>query len=635
MRFVLASCLALLSAMAMAAPPAPRPVEAFAQLPFFDGPQLSPDGTKVAAKVAVNGVQRLIITPVAGDGKRVVIGLGESDLNWWRWVNDEWLVVGMGATVPVQGDEWYIRRAAGVRADGGKVQFLAWREAAQGADDVLWIADDGTPRILLAFQKSIYPSEEEFWPQVHEVDVSTGKLKRVAKPTPNVMNWYADATGAIRMGVGFDDRTRRANLLYRDGKGGSFRTVARASMKAGEELTMPVLFLDEPGKALAFDAKSGHRALYELDLATMQLGKQVFAAPGYDVDEIIGDAAGTGLAGVRYTDDRSQVRWFDPKIAEVQAQIDKAVGDRRASIVSLNRDRSKMVVHVGGPRQAGAFYFFDTAYGSMTLLAQSNGLLKNARLAPVTTIRYAARDGLSIPAVLTLPEGRDAKNLPLILMPHGGPAARDVEGWDWWAQFLANRGYAVVQPNYRGSTGFGKAFEEAGKGQWGLRMQDDLNDAVAHLARQGIADPKRVCVVGGSYGGYAALRAAQRDGASYRCAVSFAGVSDLTHLARFDGRSLYGNSHKAYLKESAPDFRGVSPIHHAAQFSAPVLLIHGKKDLRVPVAQSREMVEKLRKAGKPVEYLELSEGDHHLSRQQDRLDFLKRLEAFLAKHNPA
>jgi dipeptidyl aminopeptidase/acylaminoacyl peptidase len=192
-----------------------------------------------------------------------------------------------------------------------------------------------------------------------------------------------------------------------------------------------------------------------------------------------------------------------------------------------------------------------------------------------------------------------------------------------------------VQPNYRGSTGFGTAFQEKGDGEWGLKMQDDLNDAVQHLARQGIADPKRVCMVGASYGGYAALRAAQRDGAMYRCAVSYAGVADLAHLAKFDSRSLYGRSARAYLKEKAPDFKAVSPIHFPAQFGAPVLLMHGKKDLRVPVSQSREMAEKLRKAGKAVHYVEQPEGDHHFSRQQDRLQFLRELEAFLAKHNPA
>jgi dipeptidyl aminopeptidase/acylaminoacyl peptidase len=187
-------------------------------------------------------------------------------------------------------------------------------------------------------------------------------------------------------------------------------------------------------------------------------------------------------------------------------------------------------------------------------------------------------------------------------MPHGGPFARDSETWDWWAQFLAERGYAVLQPNYRGSSGYGSEFAAKGEGQWGLAMQDDLNDAVDWAVQQGLVDARRVCIAGASYGGYAAMRAAQRDGGKFR---------------------------------QAPDFRAVSPIHYPEQFSVPILLMHGKKDLRVQVRQSREMAEKLKKAGKDYIYIEQPEGDHHFSRQEDRLQFLKEMEAFLAKHNPA
>jgi dipeptidyl aminopeptidase/acylaminoacyl peptidase len=265
----------------------------------------------------------------------------------------------------------------------------------------------------------------------------------------------------------------------------------------------------------------------------------------------------------------------------------------------------------------------------------NNSTIGLKRMHPVRTIRYKARDGLEIPAVLTLPAGLEARALPVVVMPHGGPFARDSETWDWWAQFLADRGYAVVQPNYRGSAGYGTAFAEKGQGQWGLAMQDDLNDALAFLVRAGIADPKRAAMVGASYGGYAAMRAAQRDGALYRCAVAFAGVSDLPALLRYDSRFLNTGRGIDWLRKQAPDLRAVSPINFPGQFSIPILLVHGKKDQRVPVKQSRELAEKLSKAGKSVKYVEQPQGDQYVSREADRLQFLTELEAFLKAHNPA
>lgn len=637
MRWVLGLVLAAFAAplAAETKPSAPLPIADFAQLPFMQDPELSPDGTKVAARLAVGGKQVFAIIPLGG--KPLMIGLGDSDLNWWSWVSDEWLVAGIGDSTKVEGEDWYIRRAIGISATTAKITKLLFREAAQGADDVLWLARDGSPRILLAAQRSIYVNRSEFWPAVFEIDVSTGRAKDVVNGRPGVMSWYADAGGAVRMGVGYDDASRRSRLLYRDGGKGAFRVADTAREGKGESLTLPALFLGEPGKAVAFhEDDGGFNALYELDLPTLAPGRKLFGAQGFDVDGIVSDATGAAVAGVHYTADAAQVHWFDPTLAKVQSELDKAVGaNRRARIVSLSRNRQGMIVHVGAPDYPGAYYFFDTAVGTMKLFAHVSQTLKSVRLGPVKTIRYKARDGLEIPAVLTLPAGRDARALPLIVMPHGGPRARDAEEWDWWVQFLADRGYAVIQPNYRGSTGYGAKFRDAGDGEWGLKMQDDLNDAVEHLAKAGIADPKRVCVVGASYGGYAAMRAAQRDGARYRCAVSFAGVSDLAHLARFDSRSIYGNSARAYLKEQAPDFRSVSPINFAAEFTAPILLVHGAKDLRVPVKQSREMAERLRKAGKPHAYVEQPLGDHHFSRETDRVEFLARLEAFLKEHNPA
>lgn len=627
-----------------AAKPAPRkewPIEAFAELPVMENPVLSPDGLRLAARIARDGQQMLVIASLTDDSNRVrALALGENDLNWWNWVNDEWLIAGLSSETNVDGVPWSISRVASIKADGSRINMLAKNTAAQNADDVIWVARDGSPRILLSYQTSIYGNDPGFWPRVDEVDVTTGKMRNAVPSRQYVMSWYADAAGMVRMGIGYDDAIRTSKLLYRPDGRSSFRVVDRANRRRDESMVVPMLFTAEPGRAIASDDHEGTDALYEFDLNRLELGAKIFATPGFDIGRVERDAAGTGLAGVSFTADGPGVHWFDPGLAQVQADIDKAVGNRRARIMSTSRDHSRMIVHVGSADQPGAYYYYDTSAGAMSLLSKiSSNFTPGIHLSPVKTIRYKARDGLEIAAVLTLPKDRDPKNLPLILMPHGGPFARDSEEWDWWVQFLAYRGYAVIQPNYRGSSGYGTAFAAKGEGQWGLAMQDDLNDAVDWAVKEGIADAKRVCVVGASYGGYAAMRAAQRDGAKYRCAISYAGVSDLAAMVRYDGRFLNSGRGKDWMKAQAPDFAAVSPINFAAQFSTPVLLMHGRKDRRVQVNQSREMAEKLKAAGKVAGrdyiYAEQPLADHFFSRQADRLDFLQRMDAFLKEHNPA
>jgi len=617
-------------------------VQDFAALPMMNAPALSPSGTRVASRFATGGEQKLIIADIFDKGDKNVrmIPLGDNDLNWWKWVNDDWLVIGIGAETNVQGSPWYITRVAGVKADGSKINLLAKNVAAQNAGDVIWMARDGSPRILLSYQSSIYYSDLGFWPQVDEVDVSTGRRNNVIASRQYVSSWYADAAGIVRMGIGYNDNSRLAKLLYRPNVKAPFRVVDRANRRKDESLIAPLLFTADPSLAIASDNQGGTDALYELNLDTLELGKKLFDAPGFDIDGIEEDAAGTGLAGVHYTGDAPSVHWFDANLAKIQADVDKAVGDRRARIISTSRDGQRLIIHVGAPDQPGAYYFYDTSAGAMSLLSRvSDRFPIRTHLSPVKTVRYKARDGLEIAAILTLPAGRDAKNLPLILMPHGGPFARDTEEWDWWVQYLAWRGYAVLQPNYRGSSGYGVAFAQKGEGQWGLAMQDDLNDAVDWAVKEGIADAKRVCMVGASYGGYAAMRAAQRDGSKYRCAVSYAGVSDLGAMIRYDSKFLNGGTRKDWLKEQAPDFAAVSPINFAAQFSTPILLMHGKKDRRVQVSQSRTMADRLKSAGKVAGrdyvYVEQPLGDHHFSREADRLEFLQQLDAFLQAHNPS
>jgi dipeptidyl aminopeptidase/acylaminoacyl peptidase len=618
-----------------AAPPGPRPIEDFASLPFMQGPELSPDGTRVAAKMAIGGEQFFSVHSLFGDAPPRLVRSGGGDINWWRWVNNDWLIVGIGALDHVEDTDFYVRRTMGISADGKKIVPLGFNEAAQGADDVIWVANDGSPRIRLALQKSIYVNEPGFWPEVREFDVSTGHWKLVVEPHDEVESWYADGTGAVRVGIRREQEGRASSLLYRRRDGDNFHVVDRANSRKGQSLLLPALFLDEPDQALAIDDHDGYDALYKLDLATMTIGERVFGLAGYDIDGIVTDSAGTKLLGIATVEEGPRTHWLDPDLAKLQTEVEKVTPGRRPDVLSMDSKRQRFLIHLGAPDRPGIVYYMDAEDGRMQRLAYANSRIGAGVLNPVRTVRYKAKDGLEIAAILTLPAGREAKNLPVVVMPHGGPFARDSEAWDWWAQSLAERGYAVIQPNYRGSSGYGKAFAQKGEGQWGLAMQDDLNDALAWLAREGIGDSKRAAMVGASYGGYAAMRAAQRDGALYRCAISFAGVSDLPALLRYDSQFLNSGRGTDWVRAQAPDLRSVSPVNFPEQFSTPILLVHGKVDQRVPVKQSRELADRLTKAGKKVTYIEQPKGDHHLSRQEDRLALLKASDDFLNQHNPA
>ncbi|MCP3731934.1 S9 family peptidase [Sphingomonas sp. MG17] len=615
------------------ATPARLPVEAFAELPRIDDPVLSPDGQRFAAKISGDGKQFLAITTMDG-GKPRLIATGDVDLNWWRWVNDEWLVLGIGEEIQVQGEPWYVSRALGVNVTTGKYQQIVGRDAAQNADDVIWTARDGSARVMIAYQTSIYSNEIGFWPKVDEIDLATGKRRTVQGPRAGVHDWYADGDGVVRMGIGISEDGRSRRLLYRPGADTAFRVVDRAKRNESR-LTVPAMFLRDKTKALVIeDDEGGYSALYELDLATLEPGKQLFASKGHDIAGLVRGGDGFSYLGVRVEEERPEIRWTDPEMAAMQTAVSGLVKGARVEIASLSRDRSRAILRVGGADAPGAWFLYTPSDNVLRLIAENSDAIGMRRLHPVRTIRYKARDGLEIAAVLTLPRGKKDK-LPLIVMPHGGPFARDSETWDWWTQFMADRGYAVVQPNYRGSSGYGTPFTKKGEGQWGLAMQDDLNDAVKALADLGIADPARVCMVGASYGGYAAMRAAQRDGAKYRCAVSYAGVSDLNRMLGHQRNFLFSGSRTDWLREQAPDLKGVSPVNFPEDVSIPLLLMHGEKDRVVPIVQSRVLAQKLKAASKDVTYVVQKEGDHHFSRAEDRLEFLKALEAFLAKHNPA
>lgn len=613
---------------------AERPAADFARLPMIEAPSLSPNGKLVVAMASIGGKQELVIIKADGGGLQARLPVKDVDVRYVRWVNDEWLIATVGVEIPATGGMGLGTRLIAFRTDGSDAHFLIDRRdggAGFSMADVLWVARDGSPRILLASQTSFYLGDEGFWPNVSTVDVATNTFSKLVWPREGVQDWYADRDGNVRLGIGIEKDGLRYRALYRASNKDNFDEFA--NVRRTEELIVPDVILGD-GSAIAFSTRSGTNAAYKLDLKTMQVGEKLFDAGAYDMSNLYLDKAQTRVLGYGFTDTRYRTVWIDEGRKKIQAQLEANFPGKQVRIISLSQDEKVLLFKVESASAPGAYYVFEAGQ-PLTRLALENATLGTRALAPVKTVSYKARDGMALTAILTLPVGVEAKNLPVIVMPHGGPAARDDESWDWWAQFLADRGYAVIQPNFRGSTGFGTAFQQAGAGQWGFKMQDDVDDALAYLGKEGIADVKRACVVGGSYGGYVAMRAAERNPDLYRCAISYAGVADLPEMIKYDRNFIGGLGTTEYWRSRAEDLSDVSPINHAARTAIPILLIHGKKDRRVPFAQSKTYVDRLKKAGKEHEFFIQPEGDHFFSREEDRLTFLTQMEAFLDKHNPA
>jgi dipeptidyl aminopeptidase/acylaminoacyl peptidase len=619
------------------APTAPPSVEAFASLPFVDRAELSPDGNYLAGIFGVGGEQKIAIMPVMnGSDKATILGVPDgTQPGRTQWVNNDNIIVSLTGLLPIETDRWYFTRLIAINRLSGKYTKLLWDLTGQNAGDVLSVPNDGSNEILVAAQSTIYTNMSGFWPTVYRVDVRNGKRRKVVAGREGVLNWGADHLGQVRIGLGFSDGGLTSRLIYRRSSDEALRQIDKANHKRDEVLAAPFLYLPGGDNALMMrDNDAGRTSIFEVNLANLQTVKTIFEPEQGEVEAALISKEGK-LLGAYTTDKKSHIFWFDPDLANLQANFNKSVPNSRLNIESMSADRSKMLVRLDSADNPGSIYFYDTKVGVLQKIASVNEKLSSKKLSPVSLVQYKARDGLEIEAVLTMPKGKDAKNLPFIVMPHGGPWAHDGLNYDYWAQFLASRGYVVMQPNFRGSTGYGTPFLDKGKGQMGYAMQDDITDGVKWAVNQGIADAKRVCIVGASYGGYAAMWGIAKDPDLYRCAISISGVAALRREVNDFGNSLRGDLYKMQWQEMTPDFNAVSPINAIAKIKVPLMLIHGKRDVTVDHVQSQKMFNAMTKANKAVEFVSLPLADHYFTREIDRIKLLSSMESFLAKHNPA
>lgn len=614
--------------------PARLPTAAFAHIPEVRQPRLSPAGDKLLARLRIEGKEQLGIHDLATGHLHALRPPAKSEIAYYRWAGDTRILVSIASIVPWFGSEARMTRLILFDLTTGEARFIGLRDGGLVGDDVLYV-DPAGEWILLSVQKTIYD-----WPSVYRVDLATNAFRQIVRPQYEVWDWYADDAGVVRAGIGYLDKSWF--LVYRKTADEAFRRVGKARYDDDEAALDLLRFARESDEGFILsNRKTGRYAVHKYNFATRELGEVVFESPTNDVTDFELSEDGRSVRAVWYTEDRDRVAWFDEEMKRNQADLDAALPNRTNRIVSRSRDGKRMLVWTGSANDPGGYYIFIPEAGGMKRIAKVNAQLDSRQLAPTRYIHYSARDGLSIPAYLTLPPGRPAKGLPLIIMPHGGPyGVRDRLEFDGEVQFLANRGYAVLQPNYRGSEGYGDAFYKSGEGQWGRQMQDDLDDGMDWLVKEGTVDAGRVCIVGSSYGGYAALWGATRNPERYRCAASLAGVSDLKRQLDYQTDFLIDRRYRRDWRTTVQgqkdfDLDSVSPLKQIERLSVPLLIAHGDDDQRVPYKQSSLYAKALQAAGKPHEFHSYAGEGHSLESEENMRDWLDRLEAFLAKYNPA
>lgn len=623
----------------------------FGKRPFMRSPVLSPDGSKIAVMMTKDGVDNLGYIDVTKPGSAPVFfaqaeefrEAGDRTIGSWRFVGNKTIVFTVLSREILGGSRSDVRRLVSYDIETKKVSPLAWDGAGGDGANILFIDDENEK--LLVERDVLKDFKYSSNPEVIEVDVRTGKFKIIMRPNVEVGSWLVDGKGIVRAGVGGDGDSGKQRLMYRSDANSAMKTVSNEADTTftGAQIT-PDIFLDEPDMAYATSNKDGLRKVYKVNLKSMQIvGEPIFGVKGYDVGNLIPNEGRNQLAGVAYTSTRDRVRWFDPRLAEVQKLMDDDFGRGNAQIVSTNDGDTKILLFVAKVNEPGGFYLFDTETGNMNLLGWYHPVLKDFEMNPMESIRYKASDGMEIEAVVTYPRHRPhRKNLPVIVMPHGGPfGVRDQEefGFFPWHQSMAELGYVVIQPNYRGSGGYGKEFVKEGRKPdgYGLRMQDDLNDVLTWFGQSGLVDPKRACIMGWSYGGYATARGAQRDPDKWKCAIAGAGVYDFPMMKAYDTRAF--GDFGANFQATSNDLIGISSARNTDGPWSPILIVAGLRDARIPIEQSRTLVSRLKSSGKKegvdFKYVEQPKGTHNLPYEDVHIEWLKEAEAWAERFNPA
>lgn len=613
-------------AVPAAAPVPELPAEVFFQAPAMARLQFSPDGKRILCLVPHKGRMNLAVIDLEKKSKNLLSSFDDKDANGPFWASNNRILF----FADRDGDENF--DIYSVNADGSDPSMISPDRSVE----LLRRLKDDPSSILV--QAAITHSD---WFDVARMNLKTGKLSQPIARAPGPVSYYVlDHDNQVRFAVLSDPHARINRVLYRENDRAEWREVTTSAF--GSPGWAPLAF-DADNRTIYVSSDLGRKTngIFRYDTAASAINlEEVFTDPTYDVDDLVVDDSTNKVVGVVYEGDRRRFHWLDPEIAAVQRRLEQSLPDVVHSPAQFSDDGSRIVFYSYGDRDPGVYYLYDRKRQRVEELAVVNPKIDPAQMAVVKPVSYAARDGLTLHGYLTLPVGREAKNLPAVIHPHGGPyGPRDEWRFDSEVQFYANRGYAVLQVNFRGSGGYGYWFEKAGFKKWGLEMQDDLTDGVKWLIAQGIADPKRVVISGASYGGYATMAGLVYTPELYAAGINYVGVVDIRNLIpkTAPASRMYWMHTRLGDLANAEDRKRIhdtSPVHFADRIRVPLLMAYGRNDPRVPIDQGYDIQRALERSKVPFEFIIEKEEGHGFRNESKRIAFYKRVDAFLKQHVP-
>jgi dipeptidyl aminopeptidase/acylaminoacyl peptidase len=632
---------------------APAPAEAFASRPQMLNAQMSPNGQRIAYEDNSGEPKVVTFDLEARKVLRVFNLERESKVTALHWADDETLLIDIGFIETLRestNQRYEMERTIAADISGGRTRQLLMNDGARalvtGAD--LIALRTSTPKTVvmstLDYSAAKHRGElgtrltqdrkDSGWVgRLFEVDLRTGKGKILDEGTPFTYDWVVDDKRTVARSE-WDPNRSLFLILAKDS--GGWREIHR--QEDGGRLDLFGLTADRKAIVARGSIDQGYIKAWSIPLDGSER-KVLLEDPAADIGPIYMDEYSRAPLGAWIAGTVDQARWLDPK-AEAQIRgLSKSFPGRHVEIHSRSENGQRLLVLVTGAAVVPTFYVVDLSRRSADVLGEMYPQLANVPLGEMRMITYKARDGAEIPAYLTVPPGVEAKNLPLVVLPHDGPVDRDYLAFDWLVQFLATRGYAVLQPQYRGSIGFGEAFRQAGHREWGGLIQADITDGVKSMIDQGIADARRVAIAGRGFGGHAALAGAAFTPELYACAASLNGIADLPYMLVHSERVSSGeesNRHRFWLDHlgAATDATAAarSPARAVERIKAPILLLHATEDARIPISQSEVMAKALKDAGKTHKFVRLEGGDTDLSQTATRVQVLKELETFFAAY---